>query len=231
MRPVGRIIVVGGHSRGVGKTALVEHLLRTLGAARLAAVKVSAHRHAAAMATPPVIEETFGPLPATQTGRYLAAGAERAWLCRCPSGSLPAAARFVRTLAADGWNVLVESNRIIEYLTPDLSLFVASTSNPDWKPSSGPSLRRADALVLSEGPSSVPEEARMLAGGIVERMPTFTFSKAWAVPGLATWVRRRMEDSCLPAGPSRPSGSPRGRVLPASRTAIIGTSRRRGRAA
>ena len=44
----GRLIVVGGHSRGVGKTAVIAHLLRTLGWTGVEAVKISAHRHAPA---------------------------------------------------------------------------------------------------------------------------------------------------------------------------------------
>ncbi len=101
----GRLIVVGGHSRGVGKTATIENLLRARPNEAWAAVKVSAHRHAREGTARPVVEEVYEPSPLTQTGRYLAAGAARAWLCRCPNQRLHAAAAFVDALVDGGWNV------------------------------------------------------------------------------------------------------------------------------
>jgi hypothetical protein len=189
MRRLGRIIVVGGHSRGVGKTALVEHLLRTSTATHVTAVKISAHRHAPKGCPAPVIEEAFDASPFDQTGRYLSAGAERAWLCRCPTAQLAEAAAFVGRLRADGWDVIVESNRIVEHLAPDLLFFVISGQVHDWKASSGCCLRRADAVVLSRGTLAVPSEATRLAGPGLAWVPVFAFTAAWTVPGIGPWVR------------------------------------------
>lgn len=185
MRPrVGRLIAIGGHTRGIGKTALAEQILRTWRGAPVAAVKISAHRHAPEGGLTPLIEEAFQPSPATQTGRYLAAGAHRAWLCRCPSALMPEAARFVQALRDDGWDVIVESNRIVQHIRPDFTFFVVSAHTDDWKPSSAPCLRHADALVLSAGTSTIPPGARPGARG----RRVFAFTRQWVVRNLESWM-------------------------------------------
>ena len=75
--------MVGGHSSGVGKTSVIEDILSTRRRREpWAAVKISAHRHATAATRVPLVEETMWPSPLTQSGRYLEAGARRAFLCR-----------------------------------------------------------------------------------------------------------------------------------------------------
>jgi hypothetical protein len=172
----------------VGKTALVECVLREMGAGRMAAIKISAHRHASPNEARGLFEEDARASP-TQTGRYLAAGAARAWLCRCPTPQLPDAARFIRALQERGRDVIVESNRIVDHLVPDLVLFVVSSRIGDWKPSSARCLGRADALVLSNDTSELPFEALRLGGSTVARLPAFAFTDDWRVPGLAAWSR------------------------------------------
>ncbi len=189
-RAIGRLIVVGGHSRGVGKTATIEKVLRARPGEAWAAVKISAHRHAPAGAAPPVIEEAHEPSPLTQTGRYLAAGAGRAWLCRCPSQRLQDAAGFVDRLRDEGWNVIVESNRIVRCLAPDLLLFVVSDNIDDWKASSAECLRGAGAIVLSAGSSRVPPQVLTLGGPRLARPPVFAFTESWTVRGLDRWIDR-----------------------------------------
>jgi hypothetical protein len=180
----GQLIVVGGHSRHVGKTALVENILRASRGDRWVAVKISAHRHASGHASPPCFDEDRTPTRWTQTGRYLAAGAARAWLCRCPSARLRDAAAFVDTLRRDGWNVIVESNRLVPHVVPDLVYFVVSDVIDDWKESSAACLRRADAIVLSAGASLLPPRALALSGTRVARLPVFAFDEQWTVTGL-----------------------------------------------
>lgn len=190
-QPPGRLVVVGGHTRGVGKTALVEQLLRGWRGGPVAAVKISAHRHAPQDCAAPVIEEVFDRSPTTQTGRYLAGGADRAWLCRCPSDRIPDAARFVQALQRGGWDVVVESNRIVQHLCPDLTLFVASDRTDDWKPSSGACLRRADALVLSAGSRMVPVQARWQGWAPGDPRPVFRFDESWHAEGVEAWAHPR----------------------------------------
>lgn len=143
----GALVLVGGHSRGVGKTLTIERVLRARRGEPWAAVKVSAHRHGHAGFQLSADEDTAA-TPGTQTGRYLLAGAARAFLLRAPDTQLAAAARFVNTLRADGVNLVVESNRLIDWLVPDRTLFAVAPQIDDWKPSSARIVTRADALVV-----------------------------------------------------------------------------------
>ena len=152
----GLLIVVGGHSRHVGKTTAIERLLAERREEPWAAVKISAHRHAPEGTAAPLIDEHLDAGPDTQTGRYLLAGARRAFLVRAPDAAMPEAARFVESLRANGWNVIVESNRIVAHVVPTAVLFVIDPGNRDWKPSSDACLAVADSVVYTEHSGIAP---------------------------------------------------------------------------
>lgn len=152
----GRLVVVGGHSRGVGKTALVEHILRAGPASHWVAVKISAHRHTPGAGRGALIERDRTGVPGTQTDRYLAAGAREAWLCHAADTDMADAARFIARRLAAGDDVIVESNRLVEYFTPATTLFVLSPPFDDWKPSSARAVRGADAFVLGPVARGIP---------------------------------------------------------------------------
>ncbi len=147
---MGALIVVGGHSRGVGKTTTIEEILREQACGWWAAVKVSAHRHCEPHETRPLIEQDLVPDTRTQTGRYLNAGASRAFLCRTPAAQLASTAGFIRQLRAEGLSVLVESNRIVDFVDADIVLFVVAPRIADWKASSGAALPRTHAFVIRD---------------------------------------------------------------------------------
>lgn len=159
----GRLIIVGGHSRHVGKTSLVVALLRTLHAPEWTAVKISSHRHGMASEW---VEEN----PAES--RYLQAGAGRAFLVCAPDATFERAVQPIRRMLAEGRNVIVESNRFAAYCAADLTLFVIAPSIADWKPSSMHPLRTADAIVLS-GEGELPPGAEALAGERIRGLPLF----------------------------------------------------------
>ncbi len=184
-RPAGRCFVVGGHSRSVGKTALAVALVRALGPRPVATVKVSAHRHGGGHLA---IEEDAEPTLATFTGRCLAAGAARAFLCRCPDGHLHEVAALVRVLSSGGYDVVVESNRMAPLVAADLTLFVASSDTPDWKTSSDLCLARADALVLAPGSLVSPRVRGAVETHRPGLMPVLQFDPTWCVPGLSRWI-------------------------------------------
>ena len=201
----GRRFVVGGHSRGVGKTALVVALVRAMAPRPVATVKVSAHRHGGGHVA---IEEDLAPDPATSTGRCLAAGAARAFLCRCPDGRLHEAGVLVRVLSAGGYDVVVESNRMAPLVEPDLTLFVASSRTDDWKASSALCLTCADALVLAPGTGAMATARRMAERQRRGSVPVLRFDAAWRIAGLARWIdlvapARRAPVAGLDAGHAR----------------------------
>ena len=191
----GKLVLVGGHSRGVGKTAVGTNLLRAFGGSWIA-VKVSSHRHAA-IGNPmlSVVEET-APSDSNQSGRYLAAGAARAFLARAPEEGLDDAAGLVESLLDSGSNVVVESNRLIHYCRPDLVLFVIDPLIADWKASSGACFRRADVLVMV---GCGREISRALAG-----VPRGVY---WSAD-LAAMVGSKLSLTSAKTNPSRSAISP-----------------------
>ncbi len=119
------LVVVGGHSRGTGKTAVICGLLRALPEGGWTALKLSPHH----------IEAADG----GDTARFLAAGAARAVLVSTPAEALAA--------AAGARNAIVESNRLVDAIRPDLYLFVVNPAVP-FKESARTYIERAAALVV-----------------------------------------------------------------------------------
>jgi molybdopterin-guanine dinucleotide biosynthesis protein len=100
-------VVVGGSSRKAGKTTVICEIIAATREARWTAIKITPHEHE---------PSTFG-----DTERYSAAGAAKALLLKqYPEGRL------------DG-NVIVESNQVMDTLSPDL--FVMVDGGGEWKPS------------------------------------------------------------------------------------------------
>jgi hypothetical protein len=87
----------------------------------------------------------------TDTSRYLAAGAARSFWVRTRTGDLGEAMGRVRELLAGSENAIVESNSVLRFLQPDLSLSVLDPSISDFKPSALRYLDRVDALILPVG--------------------------------------------------------------------------------
>ncbi len=137
------LLVVGGHSRKVGKTSVAEGIIRALPACGWTALKISHHHDS----EPWTLTEEFRPGPG-DSGRYLAAGARRAFWLRVRPGRLPDALPAVRDLVATAPHTIVESNSILEFLAPDLYLMVLDFGCPDFKASARRFLHYAGAFVV-----------------------------------------------------------------------------------
>jgi hypothetical protein len=119
------IIVVGASARGAGKTALVCGLIAALKEFDWVAVKITTHAHASLAR---VHEETAGEESAagqgTDTARYLAAGARRAFLISALDAELgERLSEFGKLVEAEA-NLIFESNRVLRHLQPDLCLAI-----------------------------------------------------------------------------------------------------------
>jgi hypothetical protein len=57
------------------------------------------------------------------------------------------AAAFIESLRAAGAHVIVESNRLVPYVRPDLLLFVVDPRIADWKRSSDACVRSPNAVI------------------------------------------------------------------------------------
>jgi hypothetical protein len=177
------LIVVGGHSRHVGKTSVVTSVLRQVDAGRWIAVKLSGHNHAM-----PQTE----PAHTRQTARYRQAACGSALLLCAPDGNLGPAARSIQRMIAAGRNVIAESNRLVCHCEPDLVLFVIAPGIHDWKASSAACLRKADAIVL-HGEGELPGQAVALGGDAVLRLPRFRFSPGADTPSeFISWLHHRL---------------------------------------
>lgn len=145
------IIVVGGSSKGVGKTPLICGLIAALSEYPWTVVKISNHEHGK---FEPIWEETT-PGQGTDTARYLAAGAHRAVLVTAGEDDLPLRlsdlqAKLGVRLDA-GAHVIFESNRILQHLEPDLCLAVGTDLKTEGKPSTSMVAHQMHAEVVLAG--------------------------------------------------------------------------------
>lgn len=196
------LIVVGGHTRNIGKTALVVDLIRALRELEWTAVKVTLFGHrfcsdhsGGCDCAPPggaaVAEEETDRRAGTDSSRFLAAGAVRAFWLRAHRDRLAEALPVLREAVAGARHVIIESNSLMGFERPDLYLVVLDPRCDDFKPSALRFLDRADAAVLrapctAGGWKGVPE-------GLVQRLATFTQPMGAPLPaGLAALVRARL---------------------------------------
>jgi hypothetical protein len=163
------IVVVGGHTRNIGKTSVVAGLIAALPEMHWTAFKVTQFGHGMCSAngepcdcetaehTVAVSEERRGGDSTTDSGRYLAAGAVRSFWVRTRAGDLSEAMPRIRKEIARAENVIIESNSILRFLRPDLYLSVLDPQTADFKDSAKYFLDRADAVLVPEGQLGHPE--------------------------------------------------------------------------
>ncbi len=139
------IVVIGSHSHKIGKTSIVCAILRGTPEIRWTAVKISSNGRGLSAGFESFEENA--PSETCDTGRYLAAGAAEAYWLRASDADMGRAAAFVRALAADGRAMIVESNRIVERVRPDLYALALDYSVDDFKDSARRLFVRADAYL------------------------------------------------------------------------------------
>ncbi len=177
------LVVVGGHSRNIGKTSVVAGLIRKMRSRHWTAVKITQYgngvcaRDGGACECDPgsehpfAISEEYEPNE-TDSGRFFAAGAERSFWLRTPSGELARAAGTLRKILDQSENVIVESNSVVELVQPDVFLMLLDFSCEDFKPSSMRFLDRADAFVVIDRGINAPLWADV-ARGMWDTKPQF----------------------------------------------------------
>ena len=173
------IIVIGGHSRNIGKTSVVAGLIAALPESAWSAFKITQYGHGFCTAdgapcdcqtddhTLAVSTEKPDGDRETDSGRYLAAGAVRSLWVRTRVGMLAAAMPRVRKELAVSTNAILESNSILKYLKPDLYLSVLDAGTADFKESARLYLDRADAIITVDRPLAPRWKgvsSRLLAG-------------------------------------------------------------------
>lgn len=153
------LVVVGGHSRSVGKTSVVAGLIAALPEYNWTALKITQYGHGICSAkgepcdcvtddhTRAITEENDRS-GESDTSRFLVAGAARSLWVRTRQGMLAEAMPDIRRKIASAENVIMESNSVVRFLRPDLYLSVLDAETADFKESAREFLDRADALIL-----------------------------------------------------------------------------------
>lgn len=155
------IIVIGGHSRSVGKTSVVAGLISALPEFHWAAFKITQYGHGICSANGEAcdcatgdhswaISEEKNHTGDADTSRFLAAGAERVWWVRTEQGRLAEAMPALRERLKGSLHVIIESNSILKFLRPDLYITVLDPATADFKTSAREFLDRADAAILHD---------------------------------------------------------------------------------
>src|SRR5215468_12189011 len=133
------LVVIGGHSRNVGKTSVVAGLIAALPDYDWTAVKITQYGHGVCSANGEpcdcatgdhswAISEERDRSGESDTSRFLLAGASRVFWVRTEQGRLAEAVPDVRSILAGSTNAILESNSIVRFLRPDLYLTVLDPS-------------------------------------------------------------------------------------------------------
>src|ERR1700736_2267861 len=161
------LIVIGGHSRNVGKTSVVAGLIAALPEFNWTALKITQYGHGVcSMDGEPchcatndhswAISEELDRSGESDTSRFLAAGAARAWWVRTEQGRLAEAMPALRGKLAESENAILESNSILRFLRADLYITVLDPVTAYFKKSSQQFLKRADAVILYNSGATDP---------------------------------------------------------------------------
>ena len=195
------VIVVGGHSRSVGKTSVVAEIIAALPEMRWIAVKITQYGHGICSADGApcdcatddhswAITEERDRGGDSDSSRFLVAGAARSLWVRTRQGLLAEAIPRLRKELSTAENAILESNSVMRFLRPDLYLTVLDLATADFKTSALEFLDRADAVILHEGDLIAWKNISLKP---VARKPTFRIRPPeYVTPKLVEFVRARL---------------------------------------
>jgi molybdopterin-guanine dinucleotide biosynthesis protein len=196
------IVVIGGHSRSVGKTSVVAGLISALPEFDWTAVKITQYGHGICSANGEAcdcattdhswaISEERNRSGESDTSRFLAAGAKKVFWVRTEQGRLAEAMPTLRRHLEDARNVILESNSVLKFLRPDLYLTVLDPSTADFKNSAREFLDRANAVLLHQAPDRAAWQSVSLKP-VAER-PIFRISPPnYVTPEIVEFVRSNL---------------------------------------
>lgn len=200
------IVVIGGHSRSVGKTSVVAGLISALPEFEWTAVKITQYGHgvcsangeACDCATPDhawAITEERDSTGDSDTSRFLLAGARQSLWARTEQGRLAEAMPTLRRRLDGARNVIIESNSVLKFLRSDLYLTVLDPETADFKKSAQEFLDRADAVILHESSAGAAWQSVSLKP--VAARPTFQITPPnYVTQEIADFVRSRLKKRC-----------------------------------
>ncbi len=197
------VVVVGGHTRNIGKTSVMAGLIAATPERHWTAFKITQFGHGVCSANGEAcdcetadhtiaISEERERESGTDSSRYLAAGAARSFWVRTRQGQLAEAMPRIRRELARAENAIIESNSILRFLQPDVFVSVLDAETADFKESAKRYLDRADAVVLTGG--SLEQTAwQGVSPSLVRRANQFFGSaEEYCSPELAMFLRQRL---------------------------------------
>ena len=197
------LIVVGGHSRSVGKTSVVAGLIAALPEFRWTAMKITQYGHGICSANGKLcdcatddhswaVSEERDRSGESDSSRFLVAGAARSLWVRTRQGMLAEAMPRLRKELAAADNAILESNSVMRFLRPDLYLTVLDAATADFKTSAQQFLDRSDAVILHDAADDVTWKNVSLKP--VAARPMFHIKPPqYVTPELVEFVRRKLQ--------------------------------------
>ena len=201
------LVVIGGHSRSVGKTSVVAGLISALTEFEWTAAKVTQYGHGICSANGEACDCATGDHSwaisverdrhgDSDTSRFLAAGATCVFWVRTEQGRLAEAMPAFRQRIEQAKNVIIESNSVMKFVRPDLYLTVLDPATPDFKTSAREFLDRADAVILHEAHGETTWDAVSLKP--VAGRPLFRISPpTYLTDEIVEFVRSRLSGQTL----------------------------------
>ena len=200
------IVVIGGHSRSVGKTSVVAGLISALREYEWTAVKITQYGHGVCSAngTPCdcatadhawAISEEKDRSGESDTSRFLVAGAVRSLWVRTEQGRLAEAIPSLRQRLNRSSHVIMESNSVLKFFRPDLYLTVLDPETQDFKSSAREFLDRANAVILHDRSNAGAAWHRVSLKPVADR-PLFRISPPpYVTEEIVEFVRSRVGES------------------------------------
>ena len=195
------LVVIGGHSRSVGKTSVVAGLISALPEFEWTAVKITQYGHGVCSASGAAckcatadhswaISEERDRSGESDTSRFLLAGARRALWVRTEQGRLAEAMPALRQRLEEAHNVIVESNSVLKFVRPDLYLTVLNPGTADFKKSAREFLDRSSAVILHAQGEAAWQGVSL---NLVAERPVFRISPPpYVTAEIAKFVRVRL---------------------------------------
>lgn len=194
------LVVVGGNSRNIGKTSVAASIIRGTVQLGWTALKITQYGHgrcanggdcecAGQRHRYALTEEKVA--TSKDSGRFLGAGALKAYWLRTEQQQLGNALPVLKTIFAENENVICESNSLLRFFKPDAYVMVLDGRVEDMKQSARLYFDRADAYALvADGAAEWPWDG--LQQRMVEGKPHFLVRHPdYASIELSTWIANR----------------------------------------
>lgn len=220
-KTVWRLIIVGGHTRSIGKTQLVCDIIHAFPQTHWIAGKITQYGHGVCAQNGEIcdcaptehlcaLDWETQPDTGTDSARFLQAGAKRSFWLRTKQGYLAEGMPLLRSSleqlndhqvsdATKNSALIVESNSLMQFVRPSLYLAVIDPLKDDFKPSAQRALDRAHVLVLRADPLGDSDPAPLwmkLPAQLMREKPSVLHREGEPLPEpIRAFVHRTLQGS------------------------------------